>query len=483
MQVYINEMKTMDHINESILELYVLEATEVFAQRGAIEQHINSCDGCRNLYEEINSYYLDVEQLTEERLQKNTQLITLRSLASKQSIFWNTALSQLQKTHPARFVLFVIRHPVTSVMSLAAAIVLGALFMLPTAGVKDTNPDYARAKNEFLRVYNKDGDELWKKKIGIEYDLEQLQTRQHPGSQYYLDEYLQTVDVDGDGINEILAVFGMVQKRDDKNAIYCFNADGSERWRYKFNRSMTFGDEHFPDQYFFKQFLVGDFDNDKSTEIVAVVNHEVWYPGVILKIDAYTGKLISEYWHSGSINGIITKDLNKDGYAEIIATTENNAYDLASLIVLDPRFLDGHSPALAPYTPKNIKKAIEKYYLLLSRSELKKYATHKRNKTFHPRFISEESFIVANVEEYENKYYTLFYTFDSTLVCKKVEGEDKFVALYNQFLAAGKLTQKLDETYFEKLKKGVLYWNGERFVDYPAMNKKYIAAIRQKHLP
>lgn len=473
----------MNHTDEKILELYVLEAAEVIGQKAEIEQHINICNGCRNLYEEIKSYYCEVNELVEERLQKNTQLITLRSLALKQSIFENRQLSQLPKTHPVRFALFLIRHPLASVMSLAAAIVLGVLFMFPTTGENDTNPDYARARDEFLRVYNKEGDVLWKKKIGIGYDIEQLQTHKHPGSQYYPDEYLKTVDVNGDGVREILAIFGMVQNRDDKNVIYCFNADGSERWRYKFNRSMTFGDEHFPDEYFFKQLLVGDYNNDNSIEIIAVINHQGWYPGVILNIDAHTGKLIGEYWHSGSINGIICKDLDKDGNAEIIATGENNAYDLASLIVLDTRYLSGHSPAPHKYTPQNIIKAIEKYYLLISRSELKKYATHKRNRTFSPRFTSEGSLIISNIEEYDNNYYSIFYTFDSTLICKKVEGEDKFVSLYNKFLADGKLTQKLDEQYFEELRKGVLYWNGEKFVDYSTQNKNYLSAIRQKHLP
>lgn len=470
----------MYHIDEKILELYVLEAAEVFEKRVEIEQHINMCIGCRNLYEEINSYYIEVGELEEERIKINTQLITMRNFTSPKSMSGYSTLSQIPKTYPAQVIFFIIRHPIASLMSLAAAFVFGVLFMMPKPAEQDTNPEYARAKDEFLVVYNKNGEVLWRKHIGIGYDLENLQ-KQEPG--FYPDEYLQAVDVDEDGKKEIIATFGMLSEWQPKNAIYCYTSDGDERWTYRFNRQMTFGNNVFDDTYQFRNFLVEDFDRNGSFEIIAAINHGGWYPTAITKIDATEGKLLNEYWHSGSIHRLINRDLNNDGIEEIIATGENNGFNLASVFVLDPRNFQGHSPAPEEYTPKDISIGNEKYYLLINRTDLKKYASHKRNMARGIRFTPDGSLIVAVTEEIDLKQYTLLYIFSPTLQCLTVDGEDKFVTLHNKFVTEGKLTEKLDKKYYEDLRKGVQYWDGERFVNYQTTNKNYLALTHTKQLP
>ncbi|MDI6803914.1 MAG: hypothetical protein QME58_08710 [Bacteroidota bacterium] len=473
-------MNTMYHIDEKILELYVLEAAEVIDKKEDIEKHIKNCQGCRKLFEEMESYYAEVDKSTEERLQKNIQLITLRNLIFPKSKLGNRTLDQIPKTYPVRVVSFIIRHPIASFMSLAAAFVFGLLLMTPKTDIKDEKPEYSRAKDEFLVVYNKNGEELWRKHIGIGYDLEKLRV-QEPG--FDPDNYLQTVDVDGDGKKEVVAIFGMLSEWQPKNAIYCYTPDGDERWTYKFNRQMTFGNNVFDDTYQFGKFLVGDFEKNGSFEIIAYIHHGGWYPTAIIKIDAAEGKLLNEYWHSGNIHGLINRDLNNDGIEEIIATGENNGFNLASLFVLDPLNFQGHSPAPEEYTPKDISIGNEKYYLLINRTDFKKYASHPRNRVRGMRFTSDGDLIVSVTEEIDKTEYSCIYLFDQTLKCISIDGEDKFVTLHNKYVADGRLSKKLDEQYFEDLRKGIRYWDGEKFVNYTTMNKKYLTSQNNKLLP
>ncbi len=69
--------------------------------------------------------------------------------------------------------------------------------------------------------------------------------------------------------------------------------------------------------------------------------------------------------------------------------------------------------------------------------------------------------------------YCLYYFFDNQMNCAKVGEDDKFTALHQKFEAQGRLTKKLDKQYYEDLRKDVLYWDGERFVNYLMMNRNY----------
>jgi hypothetical protein len=51
--------------------------------------------------------------------------------------------------------------------------------------------------------------------------------------------------------------------------------------------------------------------------------------------------------------------------------------------------------------------------------------------------------------------------------------------LHQKLEAEGKLTKKLDKQYYEDLRKRVLYWDGEKFVKEPTMNKNYLKAAHK----
>lgn len=466
----------MIHIDEKILELYVLEANEVKEQRGGIEAHLNECPGCAALQREMAEYYSEVQKLNDERTKTSTQALTLRSMIVRMPYTGHGLLQQVPATLPARVVLFAIRHYVVSSMSALVLVIAAFLLLYPARLNMDTNPAYARANNEFLVAYNKEGTELWRKHVGRGYDERA----------WGMEVSLATADVDHDGKNEVIGVFGnygLANSPFPDNAVMCFNADGTSRWNFGFHCQMTFGQEKFTDRFRVIAMTVGDLERNGKCEIAAVARHDLNWPTCVLLLDARSGSLIRQYWHCGWFWSVVHKDLDGDGVEELIYAGENNSFDRSALVVIDPRKIDGHAPSTAQFTPQDSRPGLEKYYLLLPSSDLQMPFSHPRPRGDYLFLEQDGSIEVKSQEMAEGVSYALIFYFDSAMKCTNVLASDSFVQLHRRLEAEGKIKIVADAHYFEKLRQGVLYWNGEKFVHEPTMNKLYVKAMTNKPLP
>lgn len=466
----------MKHPDEQTIELYVLAAAEVTDRRTEIEAHLKECAGCRSLCREIEDFYSEVQAVHEERSRAASQALTVRNMAVRINNYTEFGpLSQIPKTWPARMVLFVFRHPYAATSAFVGVIVgavLAVQMLLTPPAQKDHDPSYARAKDEFLIVYNKGGEVLWKNHVGIGYDMDRITK----DTGFEPDMYLQVADMDGDGRSEVLAIFRVDPLNKE---LICFNADGSDRWRYRFHRKMVFGTEEFSGDFEFQMMMVGDFNNDGKKEVVAVAVYPNYYPTAILMLDASTGTLLSEFWSSGNINQLAHRDLDGDGNEELYFGGTNNGTDRAFLIVLDPKAISGHAPAPPSHSPIGVAEGTEKYYVEFPRSELQSVATQKRNAVNVLRFETDSSLAVSVGELVGSKYYVEFYHFNRQMICTKADWQDEAMALYKKLVSEGKLTRLPDSVYYEGLRKGVQYWNGDKFVNTPTMNKKYVEKVNQ----
>ncbi len=466
----------MNHIDEKTLELYVLEADDVKDRRAEIEIHLNQCPGCAALQREMAEYYSEVQKLSDERAKTSTQALTLRSMIVRRPYAGNGHLQHIPATLPARVVLFVLRHYVVSSMSALVLVMAAFLLFYPAKPITDTNPAYARANNEFLVAYNKEGTEVWRKHVGEGYDERAW------GS----DMSLAAADVDHDGKNEIIGVFGNYGLAPNlflDNAVMCFNTDGTPRWNFGFHCQMTFGQEKFTDRYRFVMLTVGDLERNGKCEIAAIARHDLNWPACVVLLDAKNGTLLHEYWHCGWFWSAVCKDLNGDGVGELIYTGENNSFDKSAILVLDPRQIDGRAPSTAQCTPQDSRPGLEKYYVLLPKSEIQGPFSHPRP---HGQFLFVEgdgSLEAKSQEVAEGVSYALIFYFDRTMKCTKVLASDSFMQLHRRLEAEGKTKTVADAHYFEKLRQGVLYWDGDKFVHEPTMNKRYVEAMNKKPMP
>ena len=398
-------------------------------------------------------------------------------------------VQQVRATLPARVVLFIIRHPVVSSTTFVAMFLAGLLLMAPKTAIKDTNPAYARAKDEFLIACNKEGQELWKKHINRYYDLQ----RMSDFLQRFPDKALAVIDVDGDGKNEILAIFGDTGGMQLTNVILCFNGDGSERWRCDLHRTPTIGGVTYSDDWQFYLMCVGDFDRDGKLEIVAAAKHIAWFPNVLVRLNARDGSFVSEYWHNGMLHEFEHRDLDGDGVEELIFGGQNNRVQAACLAVFDPHKIEGAGPTPEAYKPKAVSVGSEKYYVIFPASDLQPFwrditneirlINWKQNGRLEV-VVNERIFVPETQKDKPMESGgDLHFYLDRSLRCVDVRASDSFTALHTRYKSLGKVHSEIDAAYLEKLRQGVRYWDGEKFVNQLTMNMRYLEAMKQQPIP
>ncbi|MEM4723984.1 MAG: hypothetical protein QXP01_03140 [Candidatus Hadarchaeum sp.] len=150
-------------------------------------------------------------------------------------------------------------------------------------------------------------------------------------------------------------------------------------------------------------------------------------------------------------------------------------------MILDPRKMNGHAPAPPAYTPVNIPAGQEKFYILLPQTDVLKASNTKRNSVQAVRMTGDRllEVHVLEIPVGDPPLPGLYYYFDSSLRCVRVDADDYFVKVYSKLEEQGKVRSRLDERYYEELRDGVRYWDGEKFVKKPTMNKRYMAAMRK----
>ncbi len=471
----------MIHIDEKILELYLLGAAQTKEQWAEIEVHLKECSGCAALYQEMKGYYDEVEGLQAERAEANKEALTLRSMIVRVPPYHaHMPREYVPATIPARVVLFVVRHYLISSASLFALVIAALLFLSPGTNVKDLNPSYARAKEEFLVAYNKEGAEVWREHIGPGYDEKSgiYFNPEHP------EQVAAVVDIDGDGKNEVISIFGWIGNRLPlSSAIICYGSDRSERWKYVFHGPIKFGNTEYSDDYKFHLMTVGDYARDGNLEVIAVAGHESWLPTAVVRLDARDGSLLSTYWHPGVLERFAHKDIDGDGFEELFFACKNGSYGKASLIVFDPRKMEGYAPLLKNDIPQGIGIGTEKYYVLFPASDIEKLWAEP-SQAVDVR-ISNEGITEVSVHEQAQGTGAgeLHYFFDSSMKCIKVLGSNGFIGMHSKLELEGRLTRKIDDKYYEELRKGVQYWDGKQFVHEVTMNKHYVDWLKSKQLP
>jgi len=136
--------------------------------------------------------------------------------------------------------------------------------------------------------------------------------------------------------------------------------------------------------------------------------------------------------------------------------------------------MSGHAPAPVDYIPLDIPEGREKYYILLPQTDLCKAGQLKRNGATNIRMTADSLLQVDTWEiQGDAPLPGIIYYFNAAMKCVRVDANDYFVKAHQQMVETGKLIKKLDERYYEELRDNIKYWDGEKFVNHPTMNKKY----------
>ncbi len=359
------------------------------------------------------------------------------------------------------------------ILSSSIIIVLGILFVHELLPALDRNPVSTELKDNRFAALNKFGKIIWKSEVLSQEDLNIFNSASTRAKRILLS------DIDGNGINEILLLIKKENEKRSRRTIFCFNPDNSIKWKTVIpDKDSLYGSDYC--------------SNDINADMIYILNKNKsivvdfrvcsLYPTFIDKLNL-KGEIISEFYNPGTIAQFIS-DTNSEGNEELIAGGINNDLDKSgAVMVFDPNYITGCAPGYR--YPHNYSIGLMKYYLLFPKTDVGRFTNHGSSEVQQIEIHADKIVVyileLDSFQDLENRNqiqrYGTIYTLDRSFNVLHVETSSEFDAKYQQLVNEGKLKPVKDwKKYKEKLVSQVRWWDGDKFVNHPVMNKYYLEA-------
>jgi hypothetical protein len=484
----------MKHIENTILEKLYLNPDELSAQeKETISLHLKECALCREHSTKLKDFYHQLQDNLASPPTEQDEAFAEKILARKRLALpakrqelpqridnaLDTFVEIIEPYHrplAQRIMRYIQFHPlrVASGFSLAASLVFATLLLRPI--FKDTNPVYAKIEKYVLTVLNKDSEVLWKKSVIGVPDCSS-EDKYHKEDE--LRRFLLIRDIDGDGKNEVFLKGHFQHSEFTADTLYCLNSDGHLRWKAGAGSWIYFGEMGKSHQGLIEItdfFTITQPHSSKLRLFVLASIHQM-SPVKLFEIDPENGKELHSYFNRGGTQIVDHWDFNRDGKEEILLAGINDCFNRAYLTILDADKIDGYAPVTPQYQPTGIQKAVEKYCLLFPLSKLHEmYGRTLYNNVRSLEILKDGKIRVYITEDLRkdtpaNTYDVgEVYLFHPDLEVEAIAPNDNFIKLNDYLLKRGKLKKSLIPEHLEELKKTVLYWDGEKFLNRTILN-------------
>ena len=171
-------------------------------------------------------------------------------------------------------------------------------------------------------------------------------------------------ELDGNGQVEVLFVSepGLPSSR----GLYCFNADGSLRFRYQPGRTVRFGKTDYSGPWRASRVFTTSRPNEPKS-IWLASHHLAGFPAVLERLDT-AGQVSGEYWSGGQVGSV---ELSPPGGPRLVFVgASDDEHRSASLAVLDDSRPGGTSPSASPsYQCEGCPPGTPMAFLLFPRAE------------------------------------------------------------------------------------------------------------------
>lgn len=482
-----------DHVEESRLELAVLSPASLAREESdGISLHLGECAACREDAERFRETY---ERLagelsgvpTEEDRRRALRLTIPRPLlttASPVKHAHGDALDAYAEivdpsgSWPVRRIKqFVLRRPLRFAggVSLAAAAVVAG-FLLARPPEADQRPAYAEIRTHLLTVYNNQAVPLWTRPV--------LGSRDQTSRDLLADgsrHLVRVLDIDGDGIAEVLLTGS--GPRDDlaEDTLYCYSASGLLLWQAGGGEKQVFGRAAYTlDGVWSVQtsFTVPDPATGKP-RLFALFNQLPHFPAKLAELDPGDGRILAEFLHPGHFTSLHLRDADDDGRTEILLGGINNPHGRAAVALLDPSEIAGLAPMPDSLRPSGFGTAgpgdagsgaaagLEGYFLL-PRTDLS-WAASKGpyNSVSAIDDWKRDGFLVVTKEEVGGElshYGGMIYSFGPGPRLLDVSANDSYRIRHQRLTAEGRTLAEPGPAFYAALRDSVLSWDGRAFV-------------------
>lgn len=459
----------MNHPTDRQLELW-LRSKDKLGQSEAvsISDHLDSCQFCEERLDTLRAYYHDLESEINKTPGKKDKTIaskifqrrTQKALSAGSLIqTYEAPLEEHRSPLPVRVKNYLQHHPVSSVSISIGTVFLAVLLFIvqPWKGFNN-NPTYAEVERNVLQVYNQEGEPIWNRVIdgipnGVTSETEETGTT---------NRLIRITDIDGDGTNEVLLTGEGNDGEFTEDTLYCYNSDGSLRWRQTPPHPISFGSlthSSVLNWDIFDFFVLNQSGNNNR---LFVASNSSWFPSVLFELSAADGEILQTYWHPGWIFGVETYKAAENENDRIILGATNNSYQRAALIVLNPDHIAGYAPLKEYYKPEAVSRAVEDHYILLKPSRLLElFGTQLYNETYRMRITDDGGLMVRARENLQisDKPVAVMYTLDNNFEVLEARGVARYQRVYSDLYNEGKLEDPLTDEYWESLRDSVLYWD------------------------
>jgi hypothetical protein len=348
-----------------------------------------------------------------------------------------------------------------------AGTVITALLLVIAAllyGPIDKNPVQARFEGTTMFVQNAAGRTVEHIEVGRRTVRKKVKGK--------ASDLVEFVDVTGDGQNEIVWAEWTGLQTNGARRLHCksVGADTTHwtiplRFATPFSRKMLKGKKFTP-----VDLHAGDLDANGTKEVYAVLRHQPYFPGYLMKFNANTGAEQARYVHPGHLRRSPFKvaNLDDDPAKELLIGAHSNAYGDAVLIVLDSRRIQGHAPVQGEYAVTGIDPADHEAYLRFPSTAVGQAEPQLHTFVRRTRTNIQTDLITAEVQdgrfpedETVSSYVLVTFTFDFKPVSMGTSSQ--FDRLAKQLVQQGRLDSVPDADDFERYLQRIRYWTGEEW--------------------
>lgn len=413
-----------------------------------------------------------LDELQEEFTQRN---LILKGVGNLRDLFFDRRLTLHKKTSLIEHTAKRVWKRRYSTMTIFAFLMLTGIIGFMAYGPIDKNPEMVSIAGEYLILENDRGLEISRINIG-EVTAEYMSRNITAKPTYILH------DINNDKINELIWGNSLTSTFRERSFVQAWSVSGdSVIWELPIRMDYQFPRQHVK----MNGYLTIDELAVIGEKLIVSASFPTFFQSMISSVDIKDGTIEQEYVHIGNTNDMLTADIDEDEKEEIILTGVNNAFWTACLIILDPEYMQGHSPLTEEYQIENLPRAKEMYYILIPKTVVGKYLTkfEKFNVGRNLSLDKERKSLYASITETTRKfgnnteYASVLAYFNFNMEPIGFGTSDLYDIIARELYQSGDIPFIPNYDYFQAFKDSLLYWNGEEFVNEVSMNREYLEML------
>lgn len=465
---------------------YIIKISEGSAFTGGIDSEGNVLNTGEDIikrkvaaifYSQLNSFvipkleetyaYFALEQLKKDYPQRKLKLIPAEDI---EDVLNRRDLVEVKKQKAiVRTGKFVRKNWISAAGGFFLTMILSFVFVLDF----DNNPAILAHDGDKLFIKNINGKKLW----DLVY-VPDLNIKTDPSLLKY---YSKIVDIDDDGINEVLVVNTAIDEKNKigvKGTLICYDSDKNKKWEYTFRDTVYSERENLQPKY--AVYLIDTSPLGKTKTILCFANNITSFTSAIFALELETGRRIEQtQWNSGYTWDALVVDMDENGEKEVVAIGADNGFNDGVIWCVELNKLNGFRPTTLEYRIKNFEQVDLIFYVRIPKTDYDIISGGRVNGLIPGSLAyneTEKEFRFASLSAMDNTQKVNFpartYNLDINNMQFEVYMIDKFSSLRDSLVNAHLLSLPYTDTkeYKEILKSQILYFKDGKWVKREELN-------------